>query len=319
MYTEYVASLREDKHQQQRSGLLVCMLCSLVFVTIVLICVTVGLRLSGSRNVLTYQSTVGDTRLIGFDGTFCSGGEMDVGESPSGYVGNMYFLDAEPPLTAINYLVLAGSFYINTGLENYDFYSYETTGIVYVSWQFHLYPGSVIATQSCVSGGVADFIVIQGNSNYNSWLRRLVNSYYAYDAALAPCGSLQNPVFTFSINEEADYYVVYYATSGNPLIRMRLYVNRTEYEPSQPPSCTLNNNGTCTAEAQSSTQYVLLETGRPNNATITYVQSLNLVWRCDAKDGVYAAIFFVPVVVLTLICCGFFVVFCVSGHYRDRH
>ena len=224
-------------------------------------------------------------------------------------------------LTAINYLVLNASFYLDTGLVDYDFYSYETTGVVvYASYQFHLYPTSVIATQSCVSGGNANFIVIQGHLDFNSWVRRVTDSYYAYEAPLVACGSLRNPIYTFTITEEAYYYVVYNATSGSLLVRMRLFVNRTEYKPSQPPSCSLGSDGTCSAEAQSSTQYVLLQTGRPNNATLlTSVQSLNLAWRCDAKDCVYAAIFFVPLIVLTLIFCGYFGIFCLCGHYRDRH
>ena len=305
--------LREAKRQQHLCACL-CLWCSILSVTILLICITVGLRYSGSRDELQYSSTVGDTRLVSYSPALCTGGQMSI--SVPGYRGGMYFLDEEPPLSTWNILWLTGSFVIEPYYV-YDYYDFYATTGVYVTWVFHLNPGSSITTRSCLSndieGAGANFAVIQGSHEYNRW----IGSYSGYEATLDYCGSGANPRYTFNATENAYYSVVYYATIGAPKINLFLTINRTEYSPadfSGMPNCTLASNGTCTAESQSSSRYILFQTTTGEN-NITQVQQFTLNWKCYSRDGVYVVFFFFPLIILGLLFCGCFGIYCLCARF----
>lgn len=333
MHTDYYSDhLHKDKHRRHACAC-VCLWCSILFLTILLVCVTVGIRYTGSHSVLEYSSSVGDTHLFGYSPYLCTGSQVSVASDGSYPVATMYFLDEEPPLSTSNFVGFAGIFSFNVA-DDYDLYDYEPGSTVYAAWQYHLNPGSVIKAASCVlSGGAANFFIVQGTSNYNKWTHSL-NQHYAYAViGIQACFSGSNLIYSFSIEDEGYYYVVYSAqTSAIPTITLGLSINRTEYsteDVSGMPNCTIPTSGnySCSAQSLSSSKYVLLEAAIQTSLSVTTLQYFTYQWACDSHDGAYVLIFFLPLIILALLFCGCFGVYCVCdylcrpkyGELREDH
>ena len=142
---------------------------------------------------------------------------------------------------------------------------------------------------------------------------------------LAYCGSGQTHVYTYTVDKEAEYYVVYYATSGAPQINLGVNINRTEYSLKDlfgMPNCTFFSDGNCSAESQSSSRYVLFQSTQwPADPNITGVFTFFLDWACYRRDYVYLMIFFLPLIILVLLLFGCFGIYLrrLRSSYSELH
>lgn len=246
-----------------------------------------------------------------------------------GHDGSMLiFMDKKPELTSWNILHLTGSFQIDSKyIETYHFYAYEASTLAFLSWQFHLHPGSVITTTSCVipdsTSSRANFALVKGHKNYIRWPYS-PPIYSSFIFSLEQCSSGENEQRQYTINEEDYYYVIFSITTGMPMIRLAMTINRTEFSASGgSPNCTVSNGDlSCSTRSDSLSRYALLQVGTPSLLTITAVDYVTLQWTCDPKVNAYLLIFFIPLTVLVtslLICFGIYQL-CKQHHrYKHRH
>lgn len=287
---------------------------------VVLFIVSISIRFSGIHNEVAYSVTLGDTQLIPFNNFWCEG--ITVASSGTN-VGphlklSLYLLPQQPSLTARNYFVIKGSFLIDqTVSQNAERYGwYATEGSDYVSWQFHLYPGSTFALDACLqSGGAAEFLLLQGVDNFRKWvstdeeevIQRLRLPFCSSGSEIYP----RNLVFT-SENDDEYFFVFVSLDETPPHVDVTMIFNRTEYSVKEfkgLPNCTITSNQAQSCILPNPTyayNYALLVASDDSDSSenLAYGTIVDFQWLCTARGASYAIIFFIPFLILAVAGCG---------------
>ena len=314
---------RSNKLLERKASACMCTTISVVLVVAVFLGVSIGLRVTGTRNSVDFKETLGDTRLIRFDPYYCEGMHLD---SPKANA-TMYLLDQKPPLSGWSNITIDGSFVIDdvdTYFEYYGWYGYGDyveEDIQFVAWQFHLNSGSTFKLETCIDTSYADsyFYLVKGKSNYAYWASSLQdNTLISTIPACSESPLLVNQPITAS----DEYYFIFYAPDQltvSPRVNLTLSLYRTEYtvDSKQASSCTTTTNtGSCSlAVPLGSHKYALLQTTNKETKSIKYGSKVSLTWICQSRDWIYVVIFFCPVIFFVLL---FTAMYCVFVFFSSR-
>lgn len=299
---------------ERNSTACLCMIFSIVAVIIIMLSVALGLRFTGTRDVLSYTVTLGDTQLITFNSFFCQGVYLESNMRSA----DMYVTGKYPPLSGRSDIFLSASFQITDYTEYVDYYGWYDFGeiyynkeIDYVTWNFRLYKGSVIELTACLTSqgnGDAKFFLVKGRRKYSLW-KDNPNKYSEGHYTINPCFGLIDK-FMYEVNDSDEFYFVFYASEGQPKVNISLYLNRTEYSVDDAnPSCTAEHNKPCCIDIPlHQYQYAVIITNNTSTDDIKYGDEINLIWKCISRDWIYVIMFFIPVLFLgTLFIAMYFV------------
>lgn len=316
----YAVGLSEERYKRKELNTTACccLLCCMFTVIITLLIVTLSIRYTGPQASLYYNVSLGSSQLIKFEDFFCDRVTMTANSETTELNGvSMYLLNEEPPLDRMITLTISGDFQVKNYDEDlygwYDYgYIYDYV-VNYVTWQFYLYQGSVIQLQACVESGEGTLIIIQGNNNYRFWRYDPydTNDYSVQLEACATTGSgggIDFSAIEYSISVEDEYFIAFFATSGDPSINLQyLTVQRVEYSVAgytNLPNCSISQSQTpsCSLDISlNSYKYALIETLPESTTSLSMIIIANLMWECNARNWSYVLMFFVPSLMFTVL------------------
>lgn len=320
---------RRRRILERKSTACMCACFSVFLVIVIAFGIAVGLRVTGTRDLIEFDETLGDTRLVHFDPSYCRKVELSTGSAPA----TMYLLHEKPPLTGWSNITFFPSFVITEYKEYVDDYGWYDYGdlvyvedIDYVTWNFHLNKGSEIYVDACIdtTGTTASFILIKGKSNYINWQDG--DNSFENHVTLQPCSTAESDgsaAINRKVSNSDEYYFVFFSPSDNdlrPRINLTLALHRTEY--------VVDSNSTgssCTTEAKSKNcllsvhlhgqTYTLIQTSSKETGKVKFGEKVRLMWICHSRSWVYVLIFFCPVVFFASL---FTAMYCVITMFWNR-
>ena len=306
--SDYHTPRKKNVLLKRNSSACLCLVISVIILFFLFFGITLGIRLSGTHNFVTTSVTLGDTQLITFNNHFCEGATLAVDTNEA--KANMILLKDKPLLSGESNIVIEANFRITDYIEYEDIYGWydydEYSEVInYVTWSFHLYQGSSIQVDACLShGGEAMFYLVQGKSNYNGW--KTNRQGYRDMASISLCNLVSNYDMTYDIVEDDKYYLVFMAIQDEPFINITLTLNRTEYAVENLASqhyCNATSQSSCTlAIPLNSYHYALLSTIDKTTKHLVYGSKITLVWKCKARQWIYVILFFLPMIFLSALC-----------------
>ena len=325
-HTPSPRSKRRRRLLERKSTACLCT-CFCIFLVILLaLSVAVGLRVTGARKSFVFEETLGDTRLVEFNPSYCRGIGL---ETRHDVPATLYLLKDRPPLTGWSNISVDSSFIITQYKEYIDSYGWYDYGdfeyavdIDYVTWNFHLNKGSEIEVEACVDtkDASATFILIEGKSNYEDW-EDSYDSFTGYPIPLCSADQENRILYSRTVPKNNEYYFVFNSPSDvidlSPRINMTLSLHRTEYivDSTSSSSCVTEEN-TCSLDvALNGPTYSLVQTNDKETEDIKFGDKVGLEWKCIPRDWVYVLIFFCPVVFFT---CLFVSMYCIVIGFWSR-
>ena len=317
---------------ERKSVACMCTGVSVFLVLLIALAVTVSLRVTGSRDSFEYQETLGDTRLVPFNPSYCHAIYLESKDA----VASMHLLRNKPPLTGWSNISFDSSFVITESTEyvdNYGWYDYGADAVYledidYVTWNFHLNKGSVIHIDTCHEGNPDDsatFVLVEGKTNYANWRDNLGT---IEGNQIPKCLTTDNQMLTVNhkVAQSNEYYLIFYSptdsspTDSSPRVNLTIELLRTEYviDTDTNPSCTtsIKDKNNCQINVPLGGQrYALLEVGSEENNKIKYGDKVTLTWVCFSRSWVYILIFACPVIFFTLL---FVAMYCVITVFWNR-
>lgn len=306
---------------ERNSTACLCLLVTIVVLTVALLFLVVGLRLTRAHNKEMYKITRGDTQLIKVNSHFCQA--IDLIVLTQNVPLKMTLLNKEPQLLGSNNFTLNADFPITDFIDYryefgwYDYVEQTETIVNYVTLSYQLYTGSDIQLSACISSdeGEAELHFIEGKSNYQKW----TNSFegrYSNVLPIPSCDS-SNLNFAHTIDRSERYYLVFKSITEEPFINITLMLIRTEYTVNindQVSSC-INNNSDCSLPLSLSVKpyYALIETIATE--TSNYGKAVDFTWRCQSRDWMYVIIFFIPLIFGFIL---FTSMYCIFVYFNKR-
>lgn len=323
---------RSKRILERKSTACMCACFWVVLVVLVMFCVTVGLRVTGSRDVYDYDQILGDTTLVQFDPLYCNGIKLISFDAPA----SLYLLSERPPLTGWSNISLEGSFVIKDYkdyVDDYGWYDYGeyAINVDYITWSFSLNKGSLIDLSVCLddvqsSEAGARFILLRGSNTYNNWRNDLkVNEEYSY--YLQSCsGAFIDKIPTIKVSSDDEYYFIFLSSSdsNDPHVNLTISLRRTEYVVSSNISkslmCTTGSDNTedsCTVSVpyRGKQKYSVIQTTNQETNKVKYGSTVALKWKCLSRSWVYASMFACPVIFFTTL---FISMYCIIVYFWNR-
>ena len=310
---------------ERKSAACMCTSCAVFFVLVVVLAVTVSLKFTGNRGSFDYQETLGDTRLIPFNPSYCQAIHLESRDTDA----NMYLLDDKPPLNGWSNITFDTSFVIKEYTEyedNYGWYDYGDdddyiVDIDYVTWNFHLNRGSEIYIDACHEGTQDDsatIVIIDGKSSYANWQQEIEN-LIGYQIPQCSTGNVLK--VNRIVGTSNEYYFVFYSpTDSSPQVNASINLFRTEYTVNNNnniPSCSIAMpTNSCQIKVPLGGQkYALIQIGDTESSKVKYGDKASLTWVCVSRSWVYLLIFAVPVLFFTLL---FVSMYCIIMVFWNR-
>ena len=306
--SDYHIPRNNRKSSRLRKYINIAFLLVTFLVASTLLATTLAVRLTGYRSSLSFVFTLGDTYLFKIHDIFCDQATLVL--NTGNVNSSVYLLSEKPPQTKSHFeistgLAIGGPESSNNGAYDYGNHL-EDPGSEYVAWRFYLYAGSVVEVDACVTLGTGvQYLIIEGDNNFEKWKVDPGNQqYYLYSYQIPGCASGLAPFDSFPFTNDKNgnlYYFVFCSMSGQQSVDLRMVVNRLEYTVAQYTNLT-----NCTAEGKSNSfckidiaygnyAYAMIEVSlESTSGSLTYGDPVLLEWVCDARDWIYAIIFFIP-------------------------
>lgn len=278
-----------------------CCTCS-VLVAVLALTVTILARVRPITSSLTIASSLVDTQILHIKDFYCKEVTIAVIADVHTLRVNMYLLNEVPGFTKFDYEI-DDQLVIGSVSEVHSEIAWFDSALKYVTWKLHLNPGSNVGMIGCVSSGSgeASYLVIQGEVAYNYW--KFDPSGYDQTSFLLShelhyCTSSFDFAIPFSSEESDQYFFVFVATKGQPMLDLKFQVSSMEYSLqaySGLPNCTANTTDSCSLKTPPlKYHHVLFEIPMPisnANQSVPYGQPVELDWTCDPREWAYLMLF----------------------------
>ena len=245
----------------------------------------------------------GETRLVSFGSFFCDEVTL-VSKSSAG--ATLYLITDTPPLTDRN------NFTINSSLTLSDnFFKY---------WNYYLYPGSTFSnsfhTRSNSDGGTV--FLFKGKNSIQRWFRDPFHRPVA--ALIIPCSS-QHHFSRLSVQEEDEYYFVYYNNRGQQCqqscsqlrLDVTISVSRLQYSTEDLTTATSCSaiEGECSLNVPAHPNYrALIVTDIPDDPD--WEENVDVTLHCSSnREWAYAVVVLIPLLVIVSVSIAAVILGCV--------
>ena len=232
----------------------------------------------------------GETRLVSFGSFFCDEVTL-VSKSSTG--ATLYLITDTPPLTDRN------DFTINSSLTLSDNF--------FKCWYYYLYPGSTFSTsfRTRSNSDSGTVFLFKGKNSIQRWLR---NSFLNRPVAalIIPCSSQHH--FSLSVQEEDEYYFVYYNNRGRQCpqsssqlqLDVTISVSRLQYSTEDLATATNCSviEGECSLNVPAHPNYrALIVTDIPDDPD--WEENVDVTLHCSSnREWAYAVVVLIPLLVI---------------------
>ena len=295
----YYNNYHNSGEKESSPAVIIGIVVGCVVVSFLIICLLVGIPLSTSSGHQTNGPvevpvffSPGDSRVVSFGSFFCD--KVTLVDKSRSTEATLYLITDTPPLTDQNNFTIYSSLALSDNIYNY--------------WNYYLYPGSnvttTIRTRSNSDSGT--FYLFKGRNSFQQWINN-PNKNQAIETFSIQCSSSFNRHFSYTVQDEDEYYLVYYNRRGQQctnfaVLRLDVTISVSRFQYSTEDLTTAAScsaiKGECSLNVPAHPNYnALIVTDIPNDPD--WEENVDVTLHCSSnREWAYAVVVLIPLLVI---------------------